>query len=291
MEAGISSTTVEAYLTDLRDFSMFLEEQFPGVLPGRLEHEEFIAYLAELRDQGASDNTIARRWTSISLFMEFLVEEEMLEENPMEKLHRPTFRKQLPAVLLPEQVDALLTAPGEEDQHNIRDRAILEVLYATGARVSEVAKLRESFLDLDRGRIRLMGKGRKMREVFLGDQAIKWCEKYKKGPRRQQLQGDSCSFFFVSQKGGRLRRESVWRIFKKYLRKSGEVDQDVSPHVLRHSFATHMLQNGAGLREVQTLLGHSSISTTEVYTHLQVDDLRESLGNCLPRDQFDMEDG
>lgn len=286
VEAGVSGATVEAYLTDLTDFSTFLSDRYPAVFPGNIQREHFFAYFEALREKNAAENTIARRWTSISLFFRFLVREELIGENPIDGLRRPSFRKPLPEILTPDQVQNLLEAPDPEDQHFLRDRALLEVIYATGARVSEVANLRTSFMDLRRGKFRIVGKGKKMREVFLGEKAVEWCRKYRDGPRKKQVRDQDVPFFFVSQKGGALRRESIWKLFKKYLRRVPEVTNKVSPHVLRHSFATHLLQNGAGLREVQALLGHSSISTTEVYTHLNIEDLRESQQSFLPRDDL-----
>jgi len=287
VEASLDERTVEAYRSDVRDFMLFMKEEKGVIIPKNVSSRHLIDYLGLLRDAGAADTTLARRCSSISMFLTFLDDEDFIPENPIEDLPRPRTGSPLPTVLSPAQVDQLLQAPDPQEQHGCRNRALLELLYATGCRVSEIADLRRSFVQLEDRTVRVLGKGRRERSVPFSRRARTWLNRYLQDERPSMTGATSSPYLFLSQKGGALSRQSIWRLVKRYAGKAGLSVDAVHPHVLRHSFATHMLQHGSNLREVQTLLGHSSISTTEIYTHLDISELKKRHKEFHPRKNMD----
>lgn len=283
VEAGLSGKSVRAYTSDLRDFHLFMQDEYPGIPPGRVESEHLVAYLQLLQSVGAKTSTISRRTTSVCLFFSFLDDEDMLSENPLESFERPRIQRELPDILTFDQIESLLNAPGEEDTHFLRDRALLEMLYATGCRVSELKNMKLSMLEMEDRTVTVLGKRSRERNVPFGVRARRHLQTYLDASRPTFAGADDSDYVFLSQKGGPLSRQSIWRIVKKYGKRTGIPREFVYPHILRHSFATHMIQNGADLRSVQTLLGHASISTTEVYTHLDVDHLKDVHKEKHPR--------
>ncbi len=289
VEANHEQATVRAYLTDVKDFAYFLDHRYEQLLPGNISKDHITTYLDQLRRFGAASSTVARRFTSISLFLRFLHEEEMIAENPLEGMSAPSTWDRLPEVLSPGQAQELISEPSSSDPCGVRDRALLELLYATGCRVSEAASLRLSFLNLEDRTIRVLGKGRKERVIPFGQTARRWLQRYLNEQRTSYREAAESPYVFLSRKGGGLRRESIWRRVKKYGKRAGLPEKKMYPHILRHSFATHLIQNGANLREVQTLLGHASINTTEIYTHLDMDQIKEHHQTCHPRDEMNVE--
>ncbi len=287
VESSKASRTVEAYLADVRDFSLFLEEKKKVILPKNITTKHIIDYLGLLKSVGAEPSTLSRRCSSISMFLTYLHEESFIPENPIEDIPQPREGTSLPNILSTEQVRELLEAPPTSNPLGIRNRAIMELLYATGCRVSEIAKLRRSLVNLKQRTIRVLGKGKRERQIPISERARDWTRRYLDDVRPDLSEKEHTPYLFLSQKGGALRRESIWRIVKTCARNTGIPEETVHPHVLRHSFATHMLQNGANLREVQTLLGHVNITTTEIYTHLDAQELKRRHDRHHPRERMD----
>ncbi len=266
-ECGLAHNTLLAYRTDLRAFTRFLAGA--GIDdPAAVRPTRIVAFLVHLSQRGFKETTLARRLVAIRSFCRFLILEGRLKNDPSEVVSSPKLGKVLPNCLSVAQTTALLEAPDCTTPHGLRDRAFLELLYATGARVSEVIGLQLETTHLDLGFVRLFGKGSKERVVPLGEPAQRAVADYLELARPRLLGGRLCPALLVSQKGSGLRRETGWRIVKKYAALLG-LPAKVSPHTLRHSFATHLLVNGADLRAVQEMLGHSRIETTERYTHVR----------------------
>jgi integrase/recombinase XerD len=241
------------------------------------------AYLESLRDRGLAATTVSRRLVSLKMFFRFLILEGIIAESPVEQISSPKLWQYLPTVLSPEVIDRLLTAPGHEDSYPLRDRALLTVLYATGCRASEVTGLRLKDLHLDEGYCRCLGKGNKERMVSLNPVAHAALEAYLRHERPAMIGVASPEdALFVTRTGRPLSRILVWEIVKKYAARIGCSDK-ISPHTLRHSFATHMLAGGAEIRALQEMLGHASIRTTQVYTHVEHSRLKRVHSECHPR--------
>lgn len=225
--------------------------------------------------QGAdSARTTARRMSSIRRFYQYLLREKIIDADPSENLVGPKGGRKLPKSLSQADVDALLEAPQTGDALGLRDRAMLELLYATGLRVSELVGIELTQVNLRQGVVRVSGKGNKERLVPLGEEAISWLQRYLSESRGQLVEGKPSRSVFVTRRGGAMSRQSFWYLIKKYARRAG-INSDLSPHTLRHAFATHLLNNGADLRVVQMLLGHSDISTTQIYTHIATERLKQ----------------
>ncbi|KAA3604558.1 MAG: tyrosine recombinase XerC [Planctomycetota bacterium] len=265
-----SPHTLRAYRRDLeavadtwakQGFELGVEDVTPGML--RL-------HLGELADQGLSPSSLARHLSSLRSFFRWLEESGRIQSNPALVLRGPRQRRRLPRYLEEEEVEALLAAPKREDREGLRDRALLEVLYSTGCRASELVGLNESDLDLRRGLARLRGKGRKERLGMLGHPAVEALQEYLSSKALRQLDRHA---LFLNHRGGRLTDRSLRRILQRRLTEAG-VFRPCTPHTLRHSFATHMLRRGADLRTVQELLGHASLSSTQIYTHISLEHLR-----------------
>jgi integrase/recombinase XerD len=266
-ERGMARNTVIAYEADLHKYRDWVAT---GGLPSYLTPSvrELTHYLAHLKELGLAATSVARNLIATKMFYRFLRLEERVEQNTVELLSSPRLWERIPQVLSPESVEKLLQAPRNEDRFYLRDRALLETLYATGSRASEVVNLQLADLHLESAFCKCTGKGSKQRIVPLGAPAIAMLKVYLRDQRPLLTQGDQDNpWVFVSKGGKRLTREMLWILVKKYVRRAG-LNAKVSPHTLRHSFATHLLAGGADLRTVQELLGHANIRTTQHYTHV-----------------------
>ncbi|MEZ6016577.1 MAG: tyrosine recombinase [Planctomycetota bacterium] len=272
LEAGLAPNTLAAYRRDLTRFLRATARR--GVTDfAAIDQEALVAYLGDLRRGGAADASVARALTSIRVLLRFLIAEGVLRRDATAELASPKLKRLLPSTLSPEEVERLLAAPTGDGWRAERDRALLEVLYASGARVSEALGLRTDDLDPALRALRLLGKGDKMRTVPLGERARIALAAWLAGGRRAVARGHATSAVFLTRSGKPLDRTAAWRRVKAAALAAG-LPGTLSPHGLRHSFATHLLEGGADLRAVQELLGHASIRTTELYTHLDVDHVR-----------------
>jgi integrase/recombinase XerD len=289
LEKGLSSNTLSAYRTDLASFGSFLEgaPEIPG-------EDAVFRYVDGLYASGLNSRSVARRLATLRGFFGYLLREGEITADPTERLHTPKTWKTIPKLLSLEEINKILGAPDPTRPLGLRDRAMIEVLYATGLRVSELCHLGVSDVDCDFGVLRATGKGNKQRLVPLGRPAIDAVEKYLEEARETILNGRpsqkgrarkkarASKYLFVTARGSCLSRLGFWKLLAAHGRKAG-IFRDLSPHVLRHSFATHLLEGGADLRSVQVMLGHSDISTTEIYTHVMRPRLRETIDKHHPR--------
>jgi integrase/recombinase XerD len=280
VERGLAPLTLEAYASDLQNFREFLQRE------GRTAWEEVTLadlqkYLAELQQQGLAATSRARRLSAVRQFFRFLQQEEKLAANPVELLDSPRLPLKLPKVLGEKEVVALLAAVDTSTPLGLRDAALLEVLYATGLRVSELVGLTLKQVDLRRGVVRPLGKGRKERLVPMVPQAVEKLRLYLSEGRPRLLKGRDNPYIFLNRRGGPLTRQGFWKILRAYARKANV--RQLSPHVLRHSFATHLLSRGANLRVLQLLLGHADLATTQIYTHLEAERLQTAHRKAHPR--------
>jgi integrase/recombinase XerD len=287
-EKGCSDNTIAAYQNDLIQFHAFLTER--GSLKSAedwsaITRDDLVNHILFLREREYASATVARKVAAMKSFCHFLLRTDVIDDNPAEELDSPKVKKQLPNTLTPEEVACLIALPLKNGPtpKALRDVALLEVLYATGMRVSEVAQVKLDDLDLEAGKLRCVGKGNKERVMPLLPEAVDVVRVYLDSGRPVLL-GHNVQerTLFLNPRGERLTRQGLWLIIKGYARELGLEDR-VTPHTLRHSFATHMLNGGAGLREVQLLLGHANISTTQVYTHISRDHLREVYDGSHPR--------
>lgn len=277
----MSQNSVRAYSSDLAQFLGWFREHGPGSLK-KVDLKVLSNYLGHLHKRQFAPSSVARHLVSIKMFFRYLVLEGVLLESAVELLNAPKLWQHLPKVLSPDRVDKLLAAPGIEDRFPLRDRALLCLLYATGCRASEAATLRLKDVHLAEGFCRCVGKGDKERMVSLNPVARAALEAYLTHERSAiAARGDS-EWLFVSKRGKRLSRIMVWNLVKKYAARIG-ASSEVSPHTLRHSFATHMLAGGAEIRALQEMLGHASIQTTQIYTHVEHSRLKTIHKRCHPR--------
>jgi integrase/recombinase XerD len=280
-ECGMSPNTLAAYGTDLRQFFEWLDER--GSRSVAAVNLKLLAeYLEHLRDRNLAVTTIARRLVSLKMFFRYLVLDGVLPQSSVDLLSSPKLWQYLPTVLSPETVDRLLAAPCAEDSYPLRDRALLAVMYATGCRASEVANLRVQDVRLKENYCRCTGKGNKERIVGLNPVAVAALEAYLQHERPRLVGSRDADALFVTRSGRVFNRVVVWLLVKKYAARVG-IAKKVSPHTLRHSFATHMLAGGAEIRALQELLGHASIRTTQVYTHVEHSRLKAVHAKCHPR--------
>jgi integrase/recombinase XerD len=275
VERGLSPLTIAAYRRDLGQFAANAGTAW------RDDPSAVGEFVARLRRQGRRATTQARKVAAIRSFYGFARREGIIERNLADLIDPPRPGRYLPEVLAPDEVERILAAPGD-DPPGIRDAAILELLYACGLRVSELTGLDLDRLNLPGLEVRVIGKGNRERRVPMGEPARDRLHRYITGPRQDWTAKRPIAAVFVSQRGARLGRESVWRLVRRWGRVAG-IGADVTPHTFRHSFATHLLEGGADLRVVQTLLGHASISTTQLYTHLTGERLREVYARAHPR--------
>jgi integrase/recombinase XerD len=283
VERGLAANTVEAYARDLTKFSRFLETKRWG--PEQAGPAGIREFLSVLNRQRLGSRTIARQIVALRHFYRYLRREDFIASNPTENLESPRIWSVLPKYLSPEDIEALLAQPEVDDPLGIRDRAILEMLYGTGLRVSELISLRMPDVHLEAGYVRALGKGNKERIVPAGQMAVAAVEKYLSGPRAKLLgprTSAAAGYLFISRRGGKLTRQAVWLLLSRYGRMAG-LRQRITPHLLRHSFATHLLARGADLRSLQMMLGHADVSTTQIYTHVVTERLQEIYQRYHPR--------
>lgn len=276
LERGLAKNSLVAYRRDLAGHLTFLRATCEITKPDQVTEGVIMQYLSALHHQQTATATICRKLTTIRQFYRYLVAERLIAADPAANVQVPRLVKKLPATLTLEEVDRLLNAPETETLRGMRDRVMLEVLYATGLRVSELVALRRGDVNLKIGFVRTVGKGDKERVVPLGKIAIDWLRRY------LDAREDDSPWLFPGAKNGPLTRVAFWMIIKR-LAKRAAIARDISPHTLRHSFATHLLERGADLRVIQEMLGHSSITTTQIYTHVSTDFLREVYVDAHPR--------
>ena len=266
VERGLSKNTIAAYGTDLAHFIGRMEAV--GIeTAGKVKRQDIVNYLLYLKDKGIGSNSISRALVAIKMFYRFLVQEHLAKEDIAGVLESPKLIRALPDVLNVEEVDKLLSGPDLRDPVGIRDRAALELMYATGMRVSEMVELTKEGLNLDIGFVKCTGKGDKERIVPIGKKAKEALVRYIEKVRPALLKGKSDPHLFISRLGKKISRVSFWKMIKRYA-KLARIKKDITPHTLRHSFATHLLEHGADLRVVQEMLGHADIATTQLYTHI-----------------------
>lgn len=279
MEKGLSQNSLDAYSTDLAGFRVFIEPLTGGAYP---DAELLIRYLNSLYQKDLSSRSIARHLSAVRNLFHFLLTEGVIAADPTEHLSSPKQWTTIPKFLNREQIEKLIEAPDVSKPSGQRDRAMFELLYATGIRVSELIELRLSGLDSGLGLIRVTGKGNKQRIIPVHSEALAAIETYARDGRLALLKGKSSPHLFVTARGGGMTRQAFWASIKLNGKKAG-IFHNLSPHVLRHTFATHLLEGGADLRSVQTMLGHADLSTTEIYTHVVRSRLRDTLDQHHPR--------
>ena len=265
LEKNLSQNTLSSYKNDLQKFRNFLEKNNKTVL--NADHFLILSFLSMLLDQGFSSKTISRNISSLKSFYKYLISVDHLKLSPMSNIDAPKSGLFLPTTLTVEETQLILDAPNEKRPIELRDKAMLYALYATGMRISELISLNMHNIDLVRGSVQVIGKGGKERMIPLTDDAIKFIKIYIKEAREILNKGKDHNNLFLSTHGKQISRHSFWHRIKAYLKRVN-INKDVHPHTLRHAFATHMLNNGADLRSVQLLLGHSDLATTQIYTHI-----------------------
>ncbi len=266
MERGLSQNTLSAYQSDLNKFALWLESNRPYQLL-EAERDDLLEYMAEQSKKSHKPRSAARLLSCLRQFYQHALREGWVEIDPSSRIDAPKLGRPLPKSLTEQEVESLLAAPDLENPEGFRDRAMLEVLYATGLRVSELVGLRLEQVGLAQGVVRVVGKGDKERLVPLGEDAVDWLERFLVGVRPELLKGRVCNEIFPTRRGAGMTRQAFWYRIKKHAVTAG-INKPLSPHTLRHAFATHLLNHGADLRVVQMLLGHSDLSTTQIYTHV-----------------------
>ena len=283
IERGLSANTVTSYKRDIEKYLTFLMEKKITQLD-EVSRFEILDFLQTLRQSGAADNSIIRMVSSLRKFHQYLKRESIVSDDPMQLIDTPKKASTLPKAISPQAVEQLLEAPDTTTPLGVRDRTILELMYATGLRISELVNLKLSDMHLTMGFIQTMGKGEKERIIPLGEIASQWLDHYLDGARvyLQDQSAETSEYVFLNSRGKGLSRQGVWKKVKQLALEAG-IDQNVTPHTLRHSFATHLLENGADLRMVQELLGHADISTTQIYTHITKTRLKQVYSDYHPR--------
>ena len=280
VEKGLAANTLAAYGSDLQRFTRFLADRDSSVLSA--DGATLTAFLSTLYDDGLKARSVARYLSSVRSLYRYLLDQSHVREDPTANLRSPGRWKRLPKHLTPEQVDRFLDAPDRKTALGNRDLAMLHLLYATGLRVSELIQVRLAELDAEYGVVRARGKGQKTRLVPVGVPALKAIERYKERFRPLILKRAVSEFLFVTARGGAMTRQGFFKVVRRHARAAG-ISNPVSPHVLRHSFATHLLERGADLRSLQLMLGHADISTTEIYTHVLKTRMRAIYDSYHPR--------
>jgi len=281
-ERGLSQNTLAAYGRDLKAWAYWLEQsKYSDLLAA--DSATLQQYLAHRGRQGAKSSSMARVLSSLRRFYRYQLRQGSISEDPSALIDAPRIGRLLPSSLSEEQVDRLLEAPDVDLSLGLRDRAMLELLYAAGLRVTELVSLEVSQLNLHIGLVRIIGKGNKERLVPLGDVAVDWVKRYLNVARKELMRGNgTCNAVFVTRRGAGMTRQGFWYLIKRYAKQAG-IQQALSPHTLRHAFATHLLNHGADLRVLQMLLGHSDLSTTQIYTHIAQARLQEVHQKHHPR--------
>ncbi|WP_223702430.1 site-specific tyrosine recombinase XerD [Sutcliffiella deserti] len=282
VEKGLAENTIISYERDLKSYILYMEKVEEVSSFNEVSRATIIQFLKFLQDKGKSSKTLARHIASIRSFHQFLLRDKVTTQDPTVHIETPKPQQKLPQVLSVEEVQALLEVPDTQKDFGIRDKAMLELLYATGIRVSELISLNLSDVHLTMGFIRCIGKGNKERIIPLGKIAQDAIHIYIEGSRNRLKKNKSTEALFLNHHGNRLTRQGYWKILKKLSREAG-INKDLTPHTLRHSFATHLLENGADLRAVQEMLGHADISTTQIYTHVSKNRLKDVYSMFHPR--------
>lgn len=280
VEKGLSDNTIQAYRRDILKFAAFINERKLEI--GAISRGDVVDFLASLYHKGLDSRSVARHLVTIRHFFRFALMEGTIEEDPAATIESPKFRQSLPEFLSVEEVDRLLQQPDVSTVLGLRDRAMIELLYSCGLRVSELCGLRVSDIQVDEGCLRCIGKGNKERLVPVGRQALEIVRKYVRGSRPKLLGEGSSPYLFLNQKGRPVDRILFWKTLAEHGRKA-RLRKALKPHMLRHSFATHLLDRGADLRSVQMMLGHSDISTTQIYTHVVEERLKQVYKAHHPR--------
>jgi len=281
LEDGLAPATLQSYRRDLRQFSNWLQKRHGKRLVDAT-HGELLGYLAHRFAVGARPSSSARSLSSLKRFYQYALRQGMIAVDPTLNVDAPKRARALPKTLTEEEVERLLGAPSADDALGVRDKTMLELLYATGLRVSELVSLRLGQLSQDMGVVRILGKGSKERLVPVGEVALDWARKYA-GDARTALLGERLSdALFVTSRGAAMTRQAFWHLIKRYALRAG-ISKPISPHTLRHAFATHLLNHGADLRVVQMLLGHADISTTQIYTHVARERMKQLHARHHPR--------
>tara|TARA_Y100000817_G_scaffold304607_1_gene287797 strand:+ start:444 stop:1346 length:903 start_codon:yes stop_codon:yes gene_type:complete len=280
LEKGLSENTIKAYSNDCQAFNkwLFIKKRYAVTDSSESDIENYLKYLKSIN---LSNSSINRKLSSLKHFFNYLSKTKLLKSNPVLNISGPKKSKALPKSLSIIDVNSLIEAPDCTNFIGLRDRAMIELMYATGVRISELINLEYSNIDLNRSLIKVMGKGGKERIIPFGDDALSWLTNYIEFRRKNNLSLNSRDFF-ISQQGRKITRQAFWHRIKIYLKALG-LSMDISPHTLRHAFATHLLNNGADLRSVQMLLGHSDLSTTQIYTHIAKQRLSDMFKQHHPR--------
>jgi len=280
-EKGLSQNTITAYLRDLEQYRMYLEKNYEITKIQKIERKHIEAFLKNLNKKALSSKSLSRKLTAIKGFHQFLLIENEIDHNIAYDIESPKVEKSLPQVLSVQEVVQIIEAVKGSDPLSIRNQALLELIYGSGLRVSELLDLKTADIHLLEGYVRVVGKGNKEREVPLGELSIQALRLYLT-KSRNQLTINSIDYLFLNQDGQRLSRQGFFKILRK-IAKSAGIERDVSPHTLRHSFATHLLEAGVDLRTLQELLGHEDIQTTQIYTHISQKHLKDVYLNTHPR--------
>ncbi|MCH7833637.1 MAG: site-specific tyrosine recombinase XerD [Proteobacteria bacterium] len=280
MERGLSPNTLGAYRADLMTLGRGLSVGSKSI--DMADKADLLAFIAHRVENGAKPRSTARQLSSFRRFFRYIMREGLRDNDPTADIEMPRIGRSLPQTLSEEEVDALLNAPNTDEPLGHRDRAMLELLYATGLRVSELINLKQSQINFNQGVLRIIGKGDRERLIPLGEESQRWLKNFIDGPRMEILLERQTDYLFPTRRGDRMTRQAFWHIIKRYAEKSG-IRKKMSPHSLRHAFATHLLNRGADLRVVQLLLGHSDLSTTQIYTHVARERLKDLHGEHHPR--------
>ncbi len=278
VEKGLARNTMQSYERDLRKYLLFMKNKKPD----EITQDDIVSFITGLMSSGISTPSTARSLAAVRGLHKYLIIDGLAKTDPTINLETPRGWKRLPKTLSAADVDGLLNQPDTTSPIGLRDKAMLELLYATGLRVSELVGLRLQDINLERGFLIVMGKGSKERAVPMGEVAVAWVRLYLESGRASLLNGNDSEFLFISSKRRGITRQMFWERMKRYALMAG-VGTSISPHTLRHSFATHLLDNGADLRAVQAMLGHSDISTTQIYTHVSRERLRKIHERYHPR--------
>ena len=278
MERGVSDNTLAAYRSDLQKYALWLDKNKYEMVNAQEGHLR--SYLSSMK--GRTARTMARHLSSLRSLYGYLVREGITKHDPGARIEAPKLGRQLPKFLTEAEVDALLNAPDTGNSLGLRDKAMLEILYATGLRVTELIGLQSGQVNLRQGVVRVLGKGNKERLVPLGEESIEWLDRYLQDARSELLKESICDTLFLTRRGTVMSRQAFWYLIKRYAVVAG-INKTISPHILRHAFATHLLNHGADLRVVQMLLGHSDISTTQIYTHIAQERLKNLHAEHHPR--------
>ncbi len=280
MERGLSQNTLGAYRADLMTLGRGLSKK--GKAIDEANKADLLDFIADRVESGAKPRSTARQLSSFRRFFRYIMREGLRDNDPTADIEMPRIGRSLPKTLTEDEVDALLNAPNTDEPLGHRDRAMLELLYATGLRVSELINLKQSQINFNQGVLRIVGKGDRERLIPLGDESQRWLRDFINGPRMEILLERQTDYLFPTRRGDRMTRQAFWHIIKRYAEKAG-IRRKLSPHSLRHAFATHLLNRGADLRVVQLLLGHSDLSTTQIYTHVARERLKDLHGEHHPR--------